>query len=129
MTPKVEALIEIARPLVTCLQIDDHGRSAATVASALRSSSGRIYTGVCIDMTCGIGFCAEHAAVAEMLKAGETHVESIVAVTANDIYPPCGRCRELLAQLNYRNADTRVILNDSVVTLRELLPHHPTTEK
>ena len=41
---------------------------AGGVAAAIMSGSGRVYTGVCVDTQCGMGFCAEHAAVAEMLK-------------------------------------------------------------
>ena len=45
---------------------------AGGVAAAVRSRSGHIYTGVCVDTQCGMGFCAEHAVVAEMLKARES---------------------------------------------------------
>ena len=39
---------------------------------ALETASGNVYTGINLDLACGIGFCAEHSAVAEMLKARET---------------------------------------------------------
>jgi cytidine deaminase len=95
------------------------------VGAALRTTSGAIYTGVCIDLACGIGFCAEHAAIAEMLKHREVEIDAIVAVNNSWILPPCGRCRELIAQISPRNADTQVILpGERVVTLRELLPEH-----
>jgi cytidine deaminase len=97
---------------------------AASVAAALVSASGHIYTGVCVDTACSLGFCAEHAAVAEMLKARESHVQTIVAVNKDGkILPPCGRCRELLWQVDRRNAATWVVLGPSEgVELRELLP-------
>ena len=75
-------------------------------------------------MACGIGFCAEHAAVAQMLKHRETQVDMIVAVSSNTIRPPCGRCRELLFQIDHKNAETKVYLSaDDYVTLDELLPN------
>ena len=41
------------------------------------------------------------------------------------ILPPCGRCREMLAQVDSRNVDCKVILdNNHAVLLRELLPLH-----
>ena len=97
---------------------------AGGVAAAILSRSGQVYTGVCIDTQCGMGFCAEHAAVAEMLKARESEIALVVAVNAAGIAgAPCGRCRELMWQLNSRNRDARVIVGPKhVVTLAELLP-------
>jgi len=47
-------------------------------------------------------------------------------VTANgEIVPPCGRCRELIHQIDPTNWDTKVVLSDTlVVDLRQLLPDH-----
>ena len=95
-----------------------------TVASALITVDSNVYTGVCIDTACSLGFCAEHAAVAEMLKARESAIYMIVAVN-NDgaILSPCGRCRELLLQVDDRNESAWVVLGpDEKVPLRELLP-------
>ena len=97
---------------------------AASVAAAILTPSGRVYTGVCIDTACGMGFCAEHAAVAEMLKARESEIELVVAVTIDGVIAPCGRCRELMWQVDPRNRAARVILApERVVALEELLPH------
>lgn len=40
--------------------------SAGTVGSVIVSPSGKKYTGICLDFACSLGFCAEHAAIAEM---------------------------------------------------------------
>lgn len=100
--------------------------SAGGVAAALVTAKGNVYTGICVDTACSTGFCAEHAAVAEMLKARESQVATIVAVTIPEgIIAPCGRCRELLWQINERNSKTRVIVGlDRVLSLAELLPQH-----
>lgn len=97
---------------------------AGGVAAALRSASGKVYTGICVDTACSLGFCAEHAAIAEMLKARESAIHTIVAVNGNrGITAPCGRCRELMWQLDPANANTRILLGpDRVATLRQLLP-------
>jgi cytidine deaminase len=82
-----------------------------------------VYTGINLDLACGIGFCAEHSAVAEMLKTRETVVRRIVAVNEERIIAPCGRCREMLLQVDARNLDCEVLLPDgAAATLRELLP-------
>ena len=73
---------------------------AGNVAAALETEDGTIYTGICLDLACGVGFCAEHSAVAEMLKHRETAIRQIVAVGDTGIMPPCGRCRELLMQVD-----------------------------
>ena len=96
---------------------------AGGVAAALVTDKGNVYRGVCIDTACSLGFCAEHAAVAAMLTAGEDRVEKIVAVgSQGDIMPPCGRCRELLYQLNHENLACEVLLPGGVKTLAQLLP-------
>ena len=39
--------------------------------------------------------------------------------------PPCGRCRELIRQIDPANLDTEVVLGlDSSAPLRDLLPYH-----
>jgi cytidine deaminase len=101
------------------------------VASALITQTGAMYRGVTIDTPCD-GFCAEHAAVAAMITAGESRITTIVAVWNNSdgrlhVLPPCGRCREFLCQINPENQDTDVILGASdVVKLRDLLPYSDT---
>ena len=97
---------------------------AGGVAAALVTDKGNVYRGVCIDTACSLGFCAEHAAVAAMLTAGEDRVEKIVAVgPQGDIMPPCGRCRELLMQLG--NPDALVLVaEDTAVKVKDLLPFY-----
>jgi len=99
---------------------------SGSVGAAILTQDGNIYTGVCIDTACSLGFCAEHAAIAEMLKHRESRVIMVVAVTdKKEIIPPCGRCRELLAQVNEDNMKARVVINQhETVTLRDLLPHY-----
>jgi cytidine deaminase len=84
-----------------------------------------VYVGVCIDTACGMGFCAEHAAIASMITAGESKIITIVGVNSDGkIIPPCGRCREFIYQINDDNGETRVILRNKVATLSLLLPEH-----
>ena len=118
-----QALIAAAHALARPFAPSEDVR-AGEVAAALVSASGRLYTGVCIDTASSLGFCAEHAAVAEMVKAHEAEVAMVVAVSSRGaVLPPCGRCRELLWQLHPGNAATQGVLGpDRVRPLRELLP-------
>lgn len=95
------------------------------VAAAIETVNGNIYTGISIDTACSLGFCAEHSAVAEMLKNGESQIRSMVAVNENgNAVPPCGRCRELISQLSKENLKATVEVKDGVIlTLAELLPY------
>ena len=93
------------------------------VAAALVTDKGHVYRGICIDTACSMGFCAEHAAIAAMLTAGEDKVAQIVAVNWDkSVLPPCGRCREFLLQLG--NPETQVLVaEDTAVPVKDLLPY------
>ena len=96
---------------------------AGEVGAAILTKSGSIYTGVCLDTACSMGFCAEHAAIAAMVTAGESRIVKLVAVNREaGIVPPCGRCREFMYQINHANLDCRIRLKDKELTLEELLP-------
>src|SRR5262245_8079696 len=111
---------KLARPIVTSEEC-----SAGAVASAIISGLGNTYTGVSMDFECGIGFCAEHAAVAEMLKRQESKISMVV--TVNDrgaVLQPVGSCRERMWHLDRANRDALVVLGgDWALPLRELLPY------
>ncbi len=94
------------------------------VGAALLSESGKVYVGVCIDTACSMGFCAEHAAAAAMVTAGENRVLKMVAVNWDGkVLPPCGRCREFISQLHEGNLRAEVMVaENTVLTLQDLLP-------
>jgi cytidine deaminase len=98
---------------------------AGGVGAALLGADGKVYTGVCIDIACSIGFCAEHAAAAAMITAGESQVLKMVAVGWDGaIMPPCGRCREFINQLHDENLQTEVMVREGLIlTLQALLPY------
>lgn len=117
------ALYDTVLATVKPIKLKKNGE-AGHVASALETINGAIYTGVCIDVPCSIGICAEQAAIAEMLKNGETQIKRIIAVYEDgSVLAPCGRCRELISQLNIKNEDTIVYVDkDKELKLKELLP-------
>lgn len=118
-------LINAAKGVCGEFELANQHFSAGSVAAALITTGGNIYTGICLDLACGIGFCAEHAAIADMLKARETKIVAIVAVRGDRVLPPCGRCRELMVQVDRANWHTQVYLSDDhCVSLQTLLPQH-----
>ncbi len=94
------------------------------VGCALISTKNNLYLGVSIDANCGVGFCAEHSAIASMVLNQEYKIRKIVAVTDSGvILPPCGRCREFMYQINKGNYDSEIVLDkDRIVRLKDLLP-------
>jgi cytidine deaminase len=121
----IQQLITKAKKYVGEFTLTSDWMSAGSAAAALVTASGNLYTGICIDVSSGIGFCAEHSAIAEMLKFRETEIEMVVAVNqAGRILAPCGRCREFMLLINKNNEKTKVIVaEDKTVELSELLPY------
>lgn len=101
--------------------------TAGTVAAAVLTDKGNVYTGICIDVPAGMGFCAEHAAAAAMVTAGESKIVKMVATGVDDNgcgCAPCGRCREFINCLHDDNYLCEVLLEDgSITTIGELLPY------
>ena len=118
-----DELYRIAKSVLNPRRLSDEAE-AGGVGAALLSDSGKVYTGVCIDTACSMGFCAEHAAAAAMVTAGENRVVQMVAVNWNgNILPPCGRCREFISQLHRDNLQAEVLVAPGMVRLlRDLLP-------
>ncbi|REC43402.1 cytidine deaminase family protein [Chryseobacterium pennipullorum] len=117
-------LKEIARQFAKATILNDFVEYGG-VAAAIETTNGNVYTGISIDTACSMGFCAEHSAVAEMLKNGERYIKAVVAV-GNDgnAVPPCGRCRELMSQLSKENLNAVIEVKNGVfVTLKELMPY------
>ena len=117
-----EEMTRLAMETLNPRELGD-GNYAGSVAAVLETEQGNIYRGVCIDTSSSMGFCAEHAAIAAMVTAGESRIRRVVAVHASGVVAPCGRCREFMYQIDHGNLDAQVKLRNQVVTLRELLPH------
>lgn len=115
-------LYEIARKTL-CPRDLTPDASAGGVAAAILTDKGNVYRGVCIDVPCSMGFCAEHAAIAAMITAGENRIVAMVAVYEDgSIVPPCGRCREFICQVHEDNHACQVMLADRIASMDELLP-------
>ena len=97
------------------------------VAAAIRSKSGKIYTGVCIDTCSTLGICAERNAIFNMITNGENEIDKILCILPDGSNgAPCGACREFMVQLMAGNYyDIEIMLDYStgrIVTLGEITP-------
>jgi cytidine deaminase len=95
------------------------------VGAALRTRSGRVFTGVNVENAAyPTSMCAERTAVFKAVSEGELDFEIIAVVTDNG-GSPCGGCRQVLVEFGL---DTLVVLADGSgkvikeMTVRELLP-------
>ena len=129
MSPEDVHLLHLAQELLGRVWV--HGRHE--VATALRASDGRIYTGVHLEGSCRrSSICAEGVAMgaarAGMDSASPLRVDAIVSVQIKPagqfrIIAPCGVCRELIS--DYSPDATVWITSDSgveAVRALDLLP-------
>ena len=99
-----------------------------SVAAAVLTKSGTIYTGICIDTDSSLGMCAEKNALSTMLTHGEYEVLKVVAVYKDGtILPPCGACREFMAHLGESAKDIEILLSQDGRTAKliDLMPEYP----
>jgi cytidine deaminase len=79
------------------------------VGAALRTKSGRIFTGCNVENAAyPTGMCAERVAVFKAVSEGEREFEVIAVATSNG-GSPCGSCRQVLAEFGL---DTLVLIAD-----------------
>lgn len=114
-------LIEKARKLIKLRQKEDWH----AISSLLRTKSGRVFEGLHLEAYVGrIAVCAEAVAIGSAAVAGNTDIETIVAVNkTGEIVSPCGMCRELISDYS---PFAKVILKDEngefKASVGELIP-------
>lgn len=124
ITSKDKELIAKAKSLVNPTTVP--GGVIREVGCVLVTKEGSEFVGVSLHLSSGIGFCAEHSAVAAMVsQSNETQIDTIVAYGADKVLPPCGRCRELIHQIHANNLEHCwvIISSKEKVRLKELLPY------
>jgi cytidine deaminase len=101
--------------------------SGFKVGAALRARSGAVYTGVNVENAAyPEGTCAEAGAIAAMVAAGDSAIAEVCVIAdCPDPVPPCGGCRQKLAE--FSDGDVAVTLATTagaqqVTSVAELLP-------
>lgn len=127
LTTQDKALVSLARELIQ--KRFKEGRHH--IAAALRTKSGNIYTGVHVEAYVGrITVCGEAVAIGAAATAGDTDIETIVAVNEQgDVVSPCGMCREMI--LDYGPAARVIVAVGGALTAtpaQALLPNKYTRE-
>ncbi|CEL04142.1 hypothetical protein ASPCAL05274 [Aspergillus calidoustus] len=120
LTAQEVALVETATTTINSIPLSEDYSVASTVLSA----DGRVFSGVNVYHFTG-GPCAELVVLGIAAAAGATKLTHIVAVgnEGRGILSPCGRCRQVLIDLQ---PEIQVIIgqrgSESVVPITELLP-------
>lgn len=97
------------------------------VGAALRTPSGKVFAGCNVEnVAYPEGTCAEAGAIAAMVAAGETEFEEayVIADSPHPV-PPCGGCRQKLAEFAKSGAKVTLATVDGseqTVTVADLLP-------
>jgi len=68
------------------------------VGAAVRTSSGKVYTGCDIESASyGLTVCAERVAIWKALSEGERNFTELAVVADTEtLTPPCGTCRQII---------------------------------
>lgn len=132
-----KTLTEAERKALIDLALEARRRAYApysnySVGAALRTKSGKLYTGVNVENAAyGHTICAERTAVVKAVSEGEKEFEVIAVATANG-GTPCGACRQVLSEFGL---DTLVLIANekgellNEMTVADLLPGAFTPEK
>lgn len=97
------------------------------VGAAIRSRSGVIYAGCNVEnVAYPEGTCAEAGAIAAMVAAGETELAEVYVVAQSpQPVPPCGGCRQKLAEFGARDVKVTLATVEGAeleTTIGQLLP-------
>ena len=101
--------------------------SGFKVGAALRASTGKVYTGVNVEnVAYPEGICAEAGAISAMVAGGDTAIAEVCVIAdCPDPVPPCGGCRQKLAE--FSDGDVTVTLATTagaqqVTSVADVLP-------
>lgn len=97
------------------------------VGAAIRGASGAVYRGCNVEnVAYPEGTCAEAGAISAMVAAGETElIEVAVIADSPSPVPPCGGCRQKLAEFGKGHVPVLLATIDGATlatTVGELLP-------
>lgn len=126
MTETWKKLYDAAKAAIRPHELSQH-MCVGDVGAAVLTKDGSIYTGICIDTACSLGFCAERNALSTMFTHGEYEITHVCAVHLDGrVMPPCGACREFMMQMGPSAKDIEVLLNrdGTSAKLGELMPHY-----
>ena len=120
----VQDMLELARRALANAYVP---YSRFRVGACVRAASGRLYAGCNVEnASYPVTQCAEATAIGAMIAAGDrTIVEAVIVTERAEPCPPCGHCRQQLAEFAAADVPVHLCGPDGVrvtTTLGELLP-------
>jgi cytidine deaminase len=97
------------------------------VGAAIRSVEGNLHIGCNVENAAyPEGTCAEAGAIAAMIAAGDTRIAEILVIANSTApVPPCGGCRQKIAEFAGQNVVVTLCTTDGAslsMSVAELLP-------
>ena len=120
MTPLLQAATEVRENAYAPY-------SRFKVGAAVLGANGTIYRGCNVEnVAYPEGTCAEAGAIAAMIASGETRLTEVVVIADSPSpVPPCGGCRQKLAEFGDRSVKVTLCTTDGghfETTIGDLLP-------
>ena len=117
-TPELETLMEQAREAA---QNSYSPYSGFRVGAALRLTNGEVVTGANVEnISFGLTICAERSALVSAVSrfGPEIRIEAVAVANLNDkASPPCGACRQMLAEFILPDAPVLFPAADGIRTM------------
>ncbi len=116
--------------LAAARQAQDHAYapySKFPVGAAILGADGRIYSGCNVEnSSLGLTCCAERNAIFAMVAAGVREIREVLVIgVTEESLPPCGACRQVMAEFAPPSAVVHMCDRSGVsrdTTVGELLP-------
>ena len=95
------------------------------VGAAVQAGSGEVYTGANVEnASYGLTICAERAAIAKAVSAGERSITAVAVCTENGV-SPCGACRQVISEFAAAECPVYIVTAEGsgrATTMAQLLP-------
>ena len=124
--PNDEDVLNLLADARNALRCSYSPYSKFPVGAALRTKSGRIFTGTNVEnASYGLTICAERVAIFKAVSEGEKTISAIAVVSSDGKpCPPCGACRQVISEFS---DPTTVVVTDAengiaLIKIGELLP-------
>ena len=123
MTHSLEDMIQAAKNVLSLAYTP---YSQFKVGACIRSSNNRLYVGCNVENAAyNLCCCAETNAIGNMITHGDQQIEeALILSSAGTLCPPCGGCRQQLAEFSTDTTMIHLIAEETQqhILLNDLLP-------
>lgn len=107
-------MLSMAKELLNPRKTNHYLKLSDTVC-VMETINGNIYRGISLVARCGLGYCSEQSCIVQMINNGETKIKQFLTIDKNgNPISPCGRCIELITQIDSENHGAIFFIGDNV---------------